>query len=73
MLFGERFESVADCLKMEFRLVNRCVAPDSDFFEGVRALLVDKDRDPRWKPAPSAEQVKRFFEPLPEGVEELSL
>jgi len=41
--------SLEDCLKMEYRLVRRC-CQDSDFYEGVRALLVDKDNQPKWKP-----------------------
>jgi len=39
-----------DCMKMEFRIVRR-VMEGHDFFEGVRAQIIDKDRKPAWKPA----------------------
>lgn len=42
------------CLKTEFRLVRRFMR-GHDFYEGVRALLVDKDNAPRWRPATLAE------------------
>lgn len=42
--------SVRAILEREGRLA-RLLAGRPDFSEGVRALLVDKDRDPRWDPA----------------------
>ena len=52
---GERMESLGDVLKMEQRLVLRC-CEDKDFYEGVRATLIDRDNKPQWSP-PTFEQV----------------
>ena len=41
--------SLKDELIMENRMVQRCVEI-GDFFEGVRAMLVDKDRKPNGNP-----------------------
>ncbi|MFG1464832.1 enoyl-CoA hydratase/isomerase family protein [Xanthobacter sp. DSM 24535] len=41
---------LAGCLIAEYRVVNR-VARGHDFYEGVRAVIVDKDNAPRWVPA----------------------
>jgi len=38
------------CLSMEFRLALR-VLGSHDFREGVRAALIDKDRNPHWQPS----------------------
>jgi len=43
------------CMAMEFRIANGCIA-GHDFYEGVRAVVIDKDQDPQWQPA-SLEQV----------------
>ena len=59
-----------ECMRMEFRIVNRMIARH-DFFEGVRAAVVDKDGAPRWRPATLAEVedavVDSHFAPLPGG------
>lgn len=60
------------CLKMEFRMAVHSVM-GSDFKEGVRAMLIDRDQSPKWNPAKLSdvtdEQVDRFFGPLPDGDE----
>ena len=38
-----------ECMRTEFRIVNR-ILKGHDFYEGVRAAIVDKDRKPRWDP-----------------------
>jgi enoyl-CoA hydratase len=42
--------SLAECLVTDFRIVSR-VLDGHDFYEGIRAVLVDKDQAPRWSPA----------------------
>ena len=62
------------CMRMEFRIVSRIIH-GHDFYEGVRAVIVDKDNKPRWQPATLAEvseaDVERHFAPL--GASELVL
>ncbi len=59
--------AIEDVLVMEYRMTQVFMA-GHDFFEGIRALLVDKDQSPKWKPATLAEvtegDVARYFEPL---------
>jgi enoyl-CoA hydratase/carnithine racemase len=52
--------SLPDVLAMEFRMAQEFMA-NPDFYEGVRAALVDKDRSPAWQPAPTADQVAAYF------------
>jgi enoyl-CoA hydratase len=52
-------KSLAECLAMELALT-RTVTRHPDFAEGVRAVLVDKDNQPRW--APQAELSAMFAE-----------
>jgi enoyl-CoA hydratase len=55
------------CMRMEFRIVSR-VIKGHDFYEGVRAVIVDKDNKPRWRPATlpdvDEDEVERHFAPL---------
>ena len=57
----------ATCMRAEMRIVSRIVH-GHDFYEGVRAVIVDKDNKPRWQPATLAEvsdaEVERHFAPL---------
>ena len=55
------------CMQMEFRIVSR-VIHGHDFYEGVLAVIVDKDNKPRWQPATLPDvgeaDVERHFAPL---------
>ena len=69
---GLDFDAV---MKMEFRIARR-IMDGHDFYEGVRAQIIDKDKAPMWSPA-SVEgvddaEVEKYFAPLGPD-EELSL
>ncbi|MFZ6848217.1 enoyl-CoA hydratase/isomerase family protein [Undibacterium sp. RuRC25W] len=59
--------SVSDCLRMERTMVRHCFK-HGEVLEGVRALVVDKDNQPRWSPADLSEvtrdMVVEFFTPV---------
>jgi enoyl-CoA hydratase len=59
--------SFEECMRAEFRVVSR-VAYGHDFYEGIRAVIIDKDNRPRWHPPTladaTAESVERHFAPL---------
>jgi len=63
-----------DCMRMEFRMVTRVIA-GHDFYEGVRATIIDKDGAPKWQPATLAQlndaDIDAYFAPL--GEHELPL
>jgi len=60
--------TVDEVLDQDLRVGSRFLN-HHDFQEGIRAMIIDKDREPRWDPAwleqVSREQVLSFFEPLP--------
>jgi enoyl-CoA hydratase len=60
----------ATCMRLEMRIVSR-VIKGHDFYEGVRAVIVDKDNKPQWNPPSlaqvSAQDVERHFVPLDGG------
>jgi enoyl-CoA hydratase len=57
-------------LSLEYRLTQHLMAAH-DFYEGVRAALIDKDQTPRWRPATlagvDADTVEDYFTPIGDG------
>jgi len=54
--------SFREVMTQDLRVSMRCLDDGSDFYEGVRAVILDKDNAPNW--APAAGDVSRWFEPL---------
>lgn len=67
---GLQMQTFEDNMRMEFRIGCRQVH-SHDFQEGVRAVIVDKDNAPKWKPAAlsgvSERDLDDVFAPLGEG------
>ena len=63
-----------EAMRLEFRIVSRIVR-GHDFYEGVRAVVVDKDNAPHWRPATleevGADDIAAYFAPL--GGDDLDL
>ena len=53
-----------ECFALEFQLGHHFLE-DNDFYEGVRAILVDKDNKPAWNPSNLKDvNVDKYFKPL---------
>jgi enoyl-CoA hydratase len=56
-----------ECMRTEYRVVSR-VVQGHDFYEGIRAVIIDKDQAPNWQPsalaAVSEDEVERHLAPL---------
>ncbi len=63
---GRQSRTLGECLSRELGACMQ-ILHGHDFYEGVRAAVVDKDRNPKWSPAAIAlvndEMISRFFEP----------
>lgn len=57
-------QSIGECMQMEYILAKHFLQ-SHDFFEGIRAIIIDKDQSPHWRPAKleevSDEVVDAFF------------
>lgn len=64
--------NLAEAMQLEFRIVSR-ISRGHDFYEGVRAVVIDKDQAPSWRPQTLEEldpaAVAAYFAPL--GATEL--
>src|SRR5438874_207507 len=69
LITGRDF-AIEEALALEYRLTQHVMA-GHDFYEGVRAVLVDKDQQPRWDPPTLAgvdeAMVDSYFAPLGEA------
>jgi len=65
--------SFEEAMKLEYRLTSRFIK-GHDFYEGVRAIIIDKDQAPKWKPAKlddvTKAEIDGYFAPL--GADELT-
>jgi enoyl-CoA hydratase len=55
-----------EALRMDYRIVSR-ICRAHDFYEGVRAVIVDKDNRPNWAPEPSRAEIDAYFTSLGDG------
>lgn len=55
--------SLRQALELEYRVSFRAQA-DTDFLEGIRAMIIDKDRKPRWQAAADAVAIAALLAPL---------
>ncbi|HTO32805.1 MAG TPA: enoyl-CoA hydratase/isomerase family protein [Pararhizobium sp.] len=64
---GRQSPSLKACLEREFA-ATAAVLASHDFYEGVRAAVIDKDRNPQWRPVRLADvtenDVAAYFQPV---------
>lgn len=64
---GKTIKEFENIMTMEYRIANRCFK-GHDLFEGIRSVVVDKDRAPKWLPSKvddiSEEDIDEYFAPI---------
>ncbi|HCR93806.1 MAG TPA: enoyl-CoA hydratase/isomerase family protein, partial [Oceanicaulis sp.] len=55
--------SFEDVMRQDLRVSSWCLT-GTDFYEGVRAVIIDKDNAPNWSAPVSDAEVDAYFEPL---------
>ncbi|CAI7893164.1 unnamed protein product [Closterium sp. NIES-53] len=73
---AEKLLPIEDVMRIEYRMALRTsVRPD--FLEGVRAVLIDKDKNPKWSPATQEEvdeaEVEAAFAPFTNPSDEIAV
>ncbi|MCA0423015.1 MAG: enoyl-CoA hydratase/isomerase family protein [Proteobacteria bacterium] len=60
------------CMTTEMRIVTR-ILDGTDFYEGVRSVIIDKDQKPQWQPASieavDPADITRYFAPMANDLE----
>jgi enoyl-CoA hydratase len=68
--------SFEDVMRQDLRVSMRCL-DGTEFYEGVRAVIIDKDNAPNWSPADigkvDSDALEAYFEPLPDDKEQTFL
>lgn len=68
----EPLDTLDETLHREYRVSLRCIR-NHDMAEGIRAQVIDKDRNPTWEPATldavNTSDVDGYFAPLADGLE----
>ncbi|XP_073155266.1 3-hydroxyisobutyryl-CoA hydrolase-like protein 5 [Henckelia pumila] len=70
-----RKQSLAECLKKEFRITMNILRTmiSGDVYEGIRAFTIDKDNAPKWEPlnleAVNIDKITEVFRPFKEDLE----
>ncbi|EEF35916.1 3-hydroxybutyryl-CoA dehydratase, putative [Ricinus communis] len=68
-----RLQGVGQCLVREYRMVCHVMRGklSNDFFEGCRAILLDKDKNPKWEPPKLGlvcdSKVEQYFSKVDDG------
>lgn len=60
-------QTLEECMKIENRIAHHMIN-SHDFREGVRAMLIDKDKTPKWQPDKLSnitdEMIDAYFQPV---------
>ncbi|VEJ45356.1 enoyl-CoA hydratase/isomerase family protein [Bartonella vinsonii] len=60
-------QTLEDCIKIENRIAHHMIN-SHDFYEGVRAMLIDKDKAPKWQPnklsSVTDDMINAYFQPI---------